>query len=716
MRMGFAKPFGWGGVMVISVLALVFAISGLVLVQGGVKAAGTFNPDVDAEVSDDEHLANADITTSFNLPATDYNYKVLVSFTPPEFGPETPDVPEGAIVGEIDAWATLGLVNGACNTPLAPHFDLLWADIDTSDTCTFDEQFDPSSVPGLKNGVIHYPDFLKRMFPGITPLQRLWGDANVSGQKVSINLIVLEPGTLGYPEEWGPPSISVLNDIGDPGATPTPGEAITDFCTKLETTTTVFGMSEDNPDTGPNEAGHEVRQNPAYGGTYTFRWYTESMPDAEGDGYETYGDTCPFHDNLENFKVVAGHPDDDGIDSACDPDPAQNCWPGLPPGTLLFDCDGDGFYNRGDNCPMLANPDQEDADTDDIGDACEGDVPETGTQCDNALDDDGDTRVNDGCDADGAAETACDEERLTCTGSPNACDDDSDGKVNDGCPDFGYGDPGDLDGHIIDLTLEADVEISGPAPPTPTPSPTVVPEDTDGDTVTDDLEELYGSDPEDADSMPEHLAYDAATCSDGVDNDGDGLIDGDDSGCTVVEGTPTPTPTGEPEYCPPVFPATYNGLVRKDGQPAPSGYQVTASIDGEQWGSAIVSGGRYALIIPDSMPTVPPCFKGGTITFALDGMTCTPVEEGADVWASGIRTVDLACAPAAPVTPTAPVVTPTAPVTPTPPVTPTALPPSGAGGLSGSSPGLPLWAMALASWAGLTIVAGLGTLVAVKRR
>ena len=133
MRMGFAKPFGWGGAVVISVLALVFAISGLVLVQGGVGAAGTFNPDVDAEVSDDEHLANADITTSFNIPATDYNYKVLVSFTPPEFGPEEPDVPIGAIVGGIDAWATLGLANGACNTPLSPHFDLLWASTDTSD-------------------------------------------------------------------------------------------------------------------------------------------------------------------------------------------------------------------------------------------------------------------------------------------------------------------------------------------------------------------------------------------------------------------------------------------------------------------------------------------------------------------------------------------------------------------------------------------------------
>jgi hypothetical protein len=92
-------------------------------------------------------------------------------------------------------------------------------------------------------------------------------------------------------------------------------------------------------------------------------------------------------------------------------------------------------------------------------------------------------------------------------------------------------------------------------------------------------------------------------------------------------------------------------------------------------------------------------------------MTCTPTAE----WASGIQTVDLSCAPAAPaVTPT-PTVTPEVTPQVTPQVTPAKPPPSGAGGLSGSGPGLPLWAMALASWAGLTIVAGLGTLLAAKR-
>jgi hypothetical protein len=53
-------------------------------------------------------------------------------------------------------------------------------------------------------------------------------------------------------------------------------------------------------------------------------------------------------------------------------------------------------------------------------------VPETGAQCLNATDDDGDGRVNDGCPAVGASETT--------TQCLNATDNDLDLRVNDGCP------------------------------------------------------------------------------------------------------------------------------------------------------------------------------------------------------------------------------------------------------------------------------------------
>jgi hypothetical protein len=174
-------------------------------------------------------------------------------------------------------------------------------------------------------------------------------------------------------------------------------------------------------------------------------------------------------------------------------------------------------------------------------------------------------------------------------------------------------------------------------------------------------------------------------------------------GTATPEGTATST-TVAGEGCAPVIPGTYNGLVRLNGVPAPAGYEVTATIDGTEWGSTIVSGGRYALDVPQKLPASEPCFAGGTITFAIDGGTCEPTEE----WASGLHDVDLSCAPAAtppPVTP--PPATPTVQPT-TPPVTPAKPPSTGGGGLGGDE-GLPLWAMILTSWAGLTALAGFGT-------
>jgi len=554
MRIHSAKPRKWGGMAALGVLALVVAISGLILVQGDVGAAGTFNPAVGVDLSDYEHEANADIATTFEVPGTDYNYSTLVSFTPVQFFPDE-EVPIGARAGTLDALATLGLVNGACNTPLSPHFDLLWASTDPSDTCTFAEQFQDSSTPGLKKGTVLYPDFVARILPGITPVERLWGWASVSGQLVSINFLTLEPGDLpGYSAAWGRPSVTILNDIGDPAAVPTPGDAITDFCTPLSSDTVYFGLSQDNPLTAADEAGYQLRRNPAYGATYTFRWYTTSMRDAEGDCFENYGDTCPFDVNLENFKEWAGHPDQDGIDSACDPVPDSNCWPGAPglgPGGSFLDCDKDGFSNRGDNCPLVANPDQADGDVDDIGDACDTggngpDVPD-GTPIERLLgtaleisgpspDMDGDGIRNDldNCPSvPNPDQTDTDSDDIG-----DACDDDDD---DDGVPDGvdncplivnpGQEDP-DADGlgdacdncPLVANPDQADNEEDGLGD--------ACDDDDDNDGFTDDEENSLGSDPLNPDSRPEHIAL-PATCTDGVDNDLDGVADGYDLGCDI---------------------------------------------------------------------------------------------------------------------------------------------------------------------------------------
>jgi DNA-binding CsgD family transcriptional regulator len=119
--------------------------------------------------------------------------------------------------------------------------------------------------------------------------------------------------------------------------------------------------------------------------------------------------------------------------------------------------------------------------------------------------------------------------------------------------------------------------------PTPTPSPTLQPPSTEHDTPptpahctndydcdgwSDDIEIKYGSDPFLASSTPENSDFDAlygqSSCSDGIDNNGDGNTDRFDAGCggwgttpTQRPVTPTPTPPPlipTPQFTPTPFP------------------------------------------------------------------------------------------------------------------------------------------------------------------
>jgi hypothetical protein len=179
----------------------------------------------------------------------------------------------------------------------------------------------------------------------------------------------------------------------------------------------------------------------------------------------------------------------------------------------------------------------------------------------------------------------------------------------------------------------------------------------------------------------------------------------------TVTATPPPGPEG---ICGISFPGTYNGFARLNGVPA-NGYVVTAEVGGEDWGSAVVQNGRYALDVPDHPPATPPCFPpeaGTALVFKINGATCTTTPE-ATTWQAGLHDVDLACAPAATATPSTPPPStqPPAVTTGTPKATATpAKPPSTGGGGLGGDGDLPVWALVLAGWAGLTALAGLGTL------
>jgi hypothetical protein len=105
-------------------------------------------------------------------------------------------------------------------------------------------------------------------------------------------------------------------------------------------------------------------------------------PDSDGDGVPDTTDNCPLTANPGQEDA-----DDDGKGDACD-----NCPNTANPNQE--DADSDGRGNACDNCPNNANPGQADADSDGRGDACDN-CPNTANP--NQADADSDGR-GDACD------------------------------------------------------------------------------------------------------------------------------------------------------------------------------------------------------------------------------------------------------------------------------------------------------------------------------
>src|SRR5207249_2304542 len=155
---------------------------------------------------------------------------------------------------------------------------------------------------------------------------------------------------------------------------------------------------------------------------------TAGLPDADGDGFPDAVDDCPTVANPDQQDS-----DHDGVGDACE---------------TGGDADGDGVADAADDCPRVPNPDQRDTDGDGIGDACD-DCPLTPNP--DQADGDGDG-VGDACD--------------DCPGVPDREQSDGDGDgVGDAC------DPCPGDASCLPLAAPRAGSPTAGAPSTSTGSP-----------------------------------------------------------------------------------------------------------------------------------------------------------------------------------------------------------------------------------------------------
>ena len=278
-------------------------------------------------------------------------------------------------------------------------------------------------------------------------------------------------------------------------------------------------------------------------------WIAKINPitDADGDGVPDEHDAFPLD------ATETSDSDDDGVGDNSDvfpDDPSESAdtdGDGVGDNADAFpedpaeqtDGDADGIGDSGDNCPVIANPNQENFDADDLGDACDPDMDNDGVLNENdaypydaseTLDTDSDGTGNNADtddDGDGVPDTddafpldATEQEDADTDGIGDNADPDDD---NDGVSD-------DQDAFPLDASETTDSDSDGVGDNSDAfpedPSETT---DTDQDGVGDNAD-VYPSDPdEQADDDGDSIGDNADNCP-AMANAGQADLDGDQLG------------------------------------------------------------------------------------------------------------------------------------------------------------------------------------------
>ena len=517
----------------------------LILASADSIHAGTFNPEVracledfstpdpnpttpgDPTECDGDTAAGAvaDLSLGVDIPKGDVNFGGLVTYIPNEWTVARGDeFPVGTRVGLVEAVATIGIINGACDNTLnlttsTGGFQLFNSSLDITDTIDFEFEDEGDSTrqdwaedidgDGLKEFVTQYPSFINRLITDEDdnpqqPIRRSAGHLVIAGADILLQYLVYEPGTfisknLTNDPDLGYPTVVTLQNIGDPEIVPEPGP-ITDFCTPLGTTATLLGIGDacdsvvnDDPDDddlindgcptlGTPESEAETRDgsDPCANNIDDDRNNDLDFSRAAGLGEEArINDGCPQEGSSSEAEidyVLYANPSEEGTYTIV------TIAVGQP------DADGDGIENFLDTCPFDVN----------VGDPrIKGDGDLDGDGLDAACDPD-DSNINSDEDLDGYL-----NRQDNCPLIPNGeegsnqvdddVDDDGD-RQNDGIGDDCDPNPLVFDGEPLTdriRTLTVDIEIGPPGEDTPTdgetngetPSPSEGDDDGGGATI-----------------------------------------------------------------------------------------------------------------------------------------------------------------------------------------------------------------------------------------